>query len=29
MQISLASTSTPGTSGYMAPEILEEKQAST
>ncbi|CAK9257986.1 unnamed protein product, partial [Sphagnum jensenii] len=25
----LASTSTPGTSGYMAPEILEEKQAST
>ncbi len=27
-QISLVSTSTPGTSGYMAPEILQ-KQAST
>jgi serine/threonine protein kinase len=25
----LASTSTPGTLGYMAPEILEKKQAST
>jgi len=25
----LASTSTPGTSGYMSPEILEKKQAST
>ncbi|CAM6076999.1 unnamed protein product [Sphagnum tenellum] len=25
----LAPTSTPGTFGYMAPEILEEKQAST
>jgi len=25
----LASTSTPGTSGYMSPKILEKKQAST
>jgi serine/threonine protein kinase len=25
----LASTSTPGSTGYMAPEILEKKQAST